>query len=251
MNGRINNLEYGSDAPGGFAVPVNSTLRKIIEVLRKGEEVEYGYLGVMMGEAPAPQGGAEIFGSQFGAPAQTDALLQKGDVIVAIGDRPVHDNQDLMLGLGLCLAGEKTTLGVVRRGGRQQKVEVTLAKYNVHENLGKRIWSSPGNRPYVGGLRVDYTSILAQKPHSRADVPSGVVVADVQKGSKAERCVVLTDDTKANNLERTQLGAEDIITQVAGVPVANPRAFYEQVARHNGPIELTLRRGNQTLRVRW
>ena len=36
----------GSETPGGFAVPLDAGLKRIIDVLTRGEEVEYGFLGV-------------------------------------------------------------------------------------------------------------------------------------------------------------------------------------------------------------
>ncbi len=225
----------GSDAPGGFALPVNAGVRKIIDVLKKGEEVEYGYLGVSLQEHQFAQEGAAIGEAQFGAPAQREADLQPRDVIVAIGQYPVRDTQDLFLSLGLFLAGERTTLGIRRaETGKIQKVNVTLVKYDVNDNLGKRIASSLGNRPYVGGLRVDYTSLLAQRARPLGSVLPGVLVVEVQKDSKAERLNILTND---------------IITHVAGVPVSTPAAFYEQLARQAGPTELTIRRENR--KIRW
>ena len=37
-----------SDKPGGYAIPFDANTRRIIEVLKRGEEVEYGFLGVML-----------------------------------------------------------------------------------------------------------------------------------------------------------------------------------------------------------
>ena len=36
----------GSEAPGGFAVPLDGPMKRIIDVLVRGDEVEYGFLGV-------------------------------------------------------------------------------------------------------------------------------------------------------------------------------------------------------------
>ena len=36
----------GVDSPGGFAIPIDANYRRIIEVLSRGEEVDYGFLGV-------------------------------------------------------------------------------------------------------------------------------------------------------------------------------------------------------------
>src|SRR5262249_42894439 len=36
----------GVETPGGFALPLDAGVRRILEVLKRGEEVEYGFLGV-------------------------------------------------------------------------------------------------------------------------------------------------------------------------------------------------------------
>ena len=41
----------GEDAPGGFAVPMNSGMRRIVDTLKAGSEVEYGFLGIRFGQA--------------------------------------------------------------------------------------------------------------------------------------------------------------------------------------------------------
>ena len=36
----------GGETPGGFAVPLSPNVRRIIDVLKRGEEVDYGFLGI-------------------------------------------------------------------------------------------------------------------------------------------------------------------------------------------------------------
>jgi S1-C subfamily serine protease len=139
-----------------------------------------------------------------------------------------------MLALGQFLADEKTPVTFLRNGVREQR-DVKLVKYNV---VGKTIASSLGKRPFVGGLRVDYTSLLVQAPNGARQIPPGVLVVDVQPDSKAARANLFKDD---------------IITGVGGVLVATPGAFYEQVSLHAGTIELTVRRGisSRPQKIRW
>jgi S1-C subfamily serine protease len=119
------------------------------------------------------------------------------------------------------LAGTKVRL-VVQRGGGQFPVDVTLAKLNVPI---KAIASSTGSRPYVRGLRVDYSSLVVQQGNSSLPVqPKGVFVCDVQPKSVAERANIRT-------------GA--VITHVNQRAVATPAEFYQALPAA-GPIELTL-----------
>ena len=78
----------------------------------------------------------------------------------------------------------------------------------------------------LGGLRVDYTSLIAQDPFRRGFIPEGVMVSDIQSDSAAERA---------------NLRIGDIITHVNGVKVTTPRAFYDaEFARRGQSLELTV-----------
>lgn len=219
----------GNDAPAGFAFPFNRQIRKIVEVLKRGEEVEYGYLGVSLKDNGLRNGATVIF-VQPRSPADLQAGLQSEEVIVAVDRTPIHDTQDLLLALGQFQAGDRVHLTIRRRGILDER-DVTLLKYRVQ---GKTIASSTGKRPYVGGVRVDYSSILVQR-EPRTPIPPGVAVADVEPGSKAERLGVVR---------------EDLITRVGGRLVNTPEEFYRELPR-TGPVALSLRRGNTNLSITW
>lgn len=218
----------GSDAQGGFAMPMLAPIRKIVEVLKRGEEVDYGFLGVSFEDIPTPGGvGVAVGKATMGSPAAMQAGLNPGDVLVSVGDIQVRDLTDLMLGLGLCFAGEKTTLGIVRDdGGRPEKRDVTLVKYSFLSD--KTIASSMGKRPYVGGMRVDYASVVVHASRMPRSIPRGVVVIDVEPGSKADKLKFAKNTT--------------FITHVAGVAVNTPAEFYAVLSRQGGPVQLTIRR---------
>ncbi|MFL5340794.1 MAG: trypsin-like peptidase domain-containing protein, partial [Gemmataceae bacterium] len=46
----------GGDTAGGFAVPLDARMSRIIDVLRRGEEVEYGFLGISLQQFPNTEG---------------------------------------------------------------------------------------------------------------------------------------------------------------------------------------------------
>jgi S1-C subfamily serine protease len=209
----------GGETPGGFALPINAGMRRILEVLKRGEEVEYGFLGVGLGDRAEGTGVPIVFVTP-GAPAEREGRLRHHDVIVAIDGEPIHDSDDLFVNLGTRLAGSKVRLQV-RRGKDLLNAEVTLAKLYVP---GKKIASAPG-RPFVHGLRVDYTSLLVQPLPRLGPIPAGVLITDVQAGSTADRAHVK---------------AGEVITHVNQRPVATPDAFYQAVGAAPGPLELTL-----------
>jgi serine protease Do len=211
----------GGETPGGFALPINAGMRRIVDVLKRGEEVEYGFLGVGFQER-GPEGtvGMPLTYVTPGSPAELEGRLHHHDIIVAIDGQLVHDSDDLFVNLGTRLAGSKVKLRV-RRAGKEATVEVTLAKLYVP---GKKIASAPGRRPFYRGLRIDYTSLLVQ-PARSGRIPAGVLITDVQPGSAADFA---------------RLRSGEIITHVNDRRVTSPEAFYQAVPALAGPVTLTL-----------
>lgn len=83
----------GSETPGGFAIPFDDGLKRIVEVLRQGKEVEYGFLGVSMDRGGK---GVRIERTVAGSPAQKVGL-QPGHYIVSIAGHPVRKRRPVPL----------------------------------------------------------------------------------------------------------------------------------------------------------
>lgn len=223
---------HGGETPGGYAVPMDAGMKRIVKVLKRGEEVDYGFLGITLNDDKAYNGpGVSLSSVCLGSPAEFQARLRPQDVILKVDGAVINDNDDLFLALGKHLAGEKVKLEVRRYGQKVMPVEVTLVKHNLP---GKPIASSLGSRPRVRGLRVDYTSLMASQIIGRGGrwgrIPQGVLITDVEPSSPAAAA---------------QLRAQtDIITHVNGQAVTDPASFYREFAKHRGPIELTLYASN-------
>ena len=102
----------GSETPGGFAVPFDEGMKRIVEVLRRGEEVEYGFLGVNLDTGTRTGKCVKLGRVIGGSPAQR-ARLTGDEYIVSIEGRPVRENDDLFLYIGTQLAGSTLTLETV------------------------------------------------------------------------------------------------------------------------------------------
>jgi serine protease Do len=213
----------GPDVAGSFAIPFDEGLRRIIAVLMKGEEVEYGFLGVSLEAASNKTEGVVLKSVTDGSPADL-AGLKEGCAILAVDGVPVRDNDELLRALSTHMAGSKARLEIRKPGmAGRDKVDVVLAKYLV---AGKVIASEPGARPFFRGLRVDHTSLVAQQPGFTAGViPRGVLIGEVAPNSPAAKA-----DLKAGL----------VISHVNDRAVTTPAAFYEIVLSQKGPIELTL-----------
>jgi S1-C subfamily serine protease len=211
----------GSEAPGGFAIPFDDGLKRIVEVLRRGEEVEYGFLGVQMDQNARPARGVKIDHAVPGSPARK-AGLAAGDIILTIGGHPVQDIDDLFLFIGTQLAGNSVNLEVDGGGGKRS-VTVKLAKFYVP---GSVIASK--QTPARAGLRVDFTSIIPQRGPifgGYKDIPDGVVIRDVVANSPAAEA---------------RLQPDKVITHVNRKAVHSPEEFYQAMDAAGGKIELTV-----------
>jgi S1-C subfamily serine protease len=206
----------GGETPGGFAVPLDAGMRRIIEVLRRGEEVEYGFLGVYLQPDGLTGRGVQLANIATHSPAHRAGLLP-GDRVLSINGVPVQSNDELFLQVGTQLAGNVARVEVSRGGGQRLTCEVKLAKYYVP---GSPIAS---RRPEArAGLRVDYTSVLSQRSR---DIPEGVVVREVVPGSSADKARIQVDT---------------VIKSVNRRPVLTPAEFYQEMDRSAGPVELTV-----------
>ena len=149
----------------------------------------------------------------IGSPASMAGLVQ-GNVIVAVNDRPVRDDDDLRFAIAIALAGTTVRL---HKQDRLEALPVTLVKSApIDGNIASV------KHPFVRGLRVDYTSLLVQRGPSQVILP-GVYVREVEKGSPADSA-------------RLQ---DAIITKVAGQAVQTPAEFYAIMPK-TGSVELTL-----------
>jgi serine protease Do len=208
----------GSETPGGFAVPFDARLQRIVAVLLQGKEVEYGFLGVGLEQENRRGDGVVVKTLVAGSPASR-AGLQENDVILKVNGVPVHEKDDLFLYLGAQLAD--STVELVIDPVRPRTVAVKLAKFYVPNP------AIAANRPTPrAGLRVEYSSILLQRdrlPHWLRFVPEGVLITEVVPGSPADRA---------------KLQPDKIITRVNDRPVRTPAEFYREMDKAKGPIAL-------------
>ncbi len=210
----------GVETPGGFALPLSVGVRRIIEVLQRGEEVEYGFLGVQFSSVTR---GVQLGTVIKNSPAD-QAGLKGSDYILSAGGVPVRDVDDVFVTIGTMLAGNTVEVEhAPSLSGPRRKARVTLSKYHT---LQPFIASS---RPKaIGGLRVDHASLAVQRGGGFTTViPEGVLIREVEPDSPADRA---------------SLQPDKIISHVNGKPVMSPREFYRVLADVRGDVELTVRK---------
>ncbi len=211
----------GFDAQAGYAIPLDALGRRIVTTLREGKEVEYGFLGIGLdNDRPNAVGSVEP-----GTPAAEGDLVP-GDVILAVGDRPVPEEAGISLALSTAPVGQPIQLKV-RRNGKVLDKTVFLSKYPV---AGEVIAT---NRPEPWrGLRVDFTSMLA-----------GTTLDFTALQAMAKGCVCVVEVKAGSPSAVAGLRKGQVITHVAGKSVRTPAEFARAVARLKGPVVLENRSG--------
>ena len=204
----------GLETAGTLAVPFNPEKWRVVDVLRRGEEAEHGFLGInfkldRFRRFRANQQDAQArIGWVLGNSPASCAGLEREDLILAINDQPVSNVEAARRAIGALLCGSQARLKVQSWGGEPHVVVATLTKaYHVSRGIASH------RQPPVHGLRVDYTSVLSQR-YSNHDpgIPDGVVVTEVTPRSPAAAA---------------QLQEGRRITKVNGRAVNSPPEFYQ------------------------
>ncbi|WP_308123306.1 ABC transporter permease [Modestobacter marinus] len=112
----------------GFAIPSNTAQRIAQQIIDTGSAT-HALLGVSAStaadsSASAVGTGAQLVSVQEGSPA-ADAGLRAGDVITAVGDRPITTSTELTAAVRSAKPGDTVTL-TVRRGDQTLTVDATL-----------------------------------------------------------------------------------------------------------------------------
>jgi putative serine protease PepD len=112
----------GGNVGIGFAIPSN-TVKSVVEQLMNGGKVSHAYLGVSTEDA---SNGAQVAQITAGSPAE-QAGLQQGDVITAIGGKPVASSSALSSIVDEHKPGDTVQL-TVSRNGSEKTLDVKLGQ---------------------------------------------------------------------------------------------------------------------------
>jgi len=216
----------GHETPAGYAYPVDETFLRVLNHLKRGEEVEYGLLGVQPEGLSFAEKAEGIQGTRVdrvvpGTPADRVGLRSQ-DLITAVNGAPLYDDDDLVLAVGRLPVDATVTLDVVRDQRRFQ-VQTVLSKYPV---WGRKVVTAEPKK--WRGMTVDYVSAVSSSPEGFWQFPrptDAVAVVAVDEGSPAWKAGL-------------RPGA--FISHVENEPVTTPKVFYQVVSKHSGPVRLRL-----------
>ena len=238
----------GYEKSAGFAIPISDGTLRIIQSLLRGEEVEYGFLGISPSDISRDDedfrplakqlrqtGAARVGGVIPNSPAGLGGL-QKDDIIFSLNGRPISSRTDLMREVGLMSPGSHAQLRVLRSGSREPiDLEVALGKWPVQDDEG--IVASHRRYPAWRGLGIDHNTARSR-------------YLQIQfRASSFPRAVLITDVESPSAAATAELQAGDFITHINNQPVQSPRQFYEVVRNLTGDAQLTLE-GNRRVTLK-
>jgi serine protease Do len=199
----------------------------VVEILKQGREVEYGFLGIQPSNLTAQEvhkgmHGIRVNQTISGTPAAKFGLKNE-DIITAVDDTPIYDADGLVLNLGRLPVEAVAHLSVIR-DGLARTIDVKLAKYAVQ---GKKIITV--SEPPWRGLRVEYpTAVLGN------EMRSGGIAAFVDEG------VVVVEATENSSAFNAGLRPGMIVTHVGSTTVNTPSEFHAAVQGAAGAVELRI-----------
>ena len=217
----------GSSQGVGYAIPICAQTKEIINQLVRGEEVDYGFLGVRSHSATEDEcpktpegqviGGAVVDEIETGSPADV-ARLQVGDVILSVGGQAVTDSEELIQEIGAARVGAAVNL-TVWRDGRKLTVPVVPGRReiplpNTFSWRGMTLAHADWEKCWTFKLPVDV---------------KGLIVIEVKAGSAAElaglkvgQVVVQIGDTKFPFIRRLPQITKDLNGPVKITIAGNP-----------------------------
>ena len=197
----------------GFAIPSNNARNVVEDLLIKGK-IEYGWLGITVGEASDSARneldideatGGFVYGVVKGSPAEKAGILP-GDFITSIERGNIEDSNDLTVTVGNIDPGTTVEFELLR-GGQELSLPVTIAvrdeaKIQSNENS---IWP---------GLSVVTLTDDLRERLNLAKNAGNVVIGSVAEGS---------------NAAAAGIQAGDIITKIDGEDLDDVSDFYRKV----------------------
>ena len=232
----------GSNMGIGFAIPVN-IVKQELNQLRTAGKVTRGWLGVYIQKITPDladslglpnSNGALVAEVLKNGPAKA-AGIERGDVITEYDGQPVTDSRELPLLVGRTPIGHTATVKLLRRG-KPEQVKITITQSHEEELASTETPQKheAGTASPFGLYVKDLSSDLAHE--LGIDTKSGVVIASVQPGSRADEA---------------GLRARDVILEVNRASVSDVNS-YQRAIKSGGKgkiVLLLVKRGDSTIYI--
>ena len=229
----------GYESDSGYAIPMTNSVRRMVNSLIDGYEVEYGFLGVQpenylptemakLGIGAVQPSAAVAMRVYPNSPAAQGGMM-RGDIILAVNDIPILNRNDLWREIGLLGPDTATEISIWREGARQQlKLSIKLGKWPVYDDEG--VIATKSRIPRWRGVIVDHPTGRFKYVQWPFRYPMAVLVTDVLPGSPAAKA---------------EIQPGDLITHVDQQPVQTPDEFAAALDQKNGEVELYFSNGRR------
>jgi Do/DeqQ family serine protease len=250
IHGRVIGVNTAINAAGqniGFTIPSNLAVR-IAAQLREQGRVVRGYLGVVMQDLSADLAEGRDLSIDYGVlveevrpntPAERSGI-ERGDVIVRVGDAEIRDSDDLRFKIADSPVGEAVAVEV-HREGRNVELDIVLAERPSDDLLARSEGGDVSTDDLETWLGMAVAGLDANDPRvdeliAAFDIRDdrGVIVVDVEPGSPADEARVRPGDVIFEVVTR----AIDDVGDFEGA-----RRYYQERTK---PIALGIRRGEVT-----
>lgn len=220
----------GYEKSVGFAIPLDANLRRVVDSLSKGLEVEYGFLGLQPDDIllaslrdlspKIKQPTAARVMMVFTDSPAGQAGLRRDDIILAVNRKPIFGKLDLLREIGLLGPGVFAELTVWRAAERRElRVQAELGKWPVSDE--ETLIATEQRHPEWRGLRVDFpTARFKYMNWPEQRYPAAVVVTTVAPRSSAANA---------------ELQEGDFITHVEQQPIHTPDEFHAVINKLDKP----------------
>lgn len=213
----------GASQGVGYAIPISARTKEVMAQLVRGEEVDYGFLGVRShsateDECPRPpgevvRGGAVVEAVEEGSPAAAARILPN-DVIIAVGGQTVTDSDELIREIEAARVGTPTTITLYREGRRMTLTVVPA----------RRAIPLPNHFDWRG-ITFAHADWEVCWTHKLPVDVKGLVVTEVQSGSPAAR---------------TGLAPGQVVIQLGDVKMPYIRRLPQITKDLSGPVKLVV-----------
>jgi serine protease Do len=186
----------------GFAIPANDRVKRIVERLKAGEEVVYGYLGVRASTPTARERrdarvaeevGAFVEHVESDSPAAAAGLKRK-DIVLSVNGETIRDGDHFIRVVGSAPVTDAGVPAVIVRGHERRAVTLKLRRREIaaaavtkeRQRLRWRgltlgaiptNWNFPGAAPTTAGVVV--LGIGPDSPFAKDGVAQGAVITAI------------------------------------------------------------------------
>lgn len=250
INTMIETRSGGSDGIG-FAVPMNMGVRVYNDIIREGR-VTRGSIGVTLSKSNRPETVLKAFGLDHGALIEAvkadgpaaNAGMKAGDIVLAINDKQVKNNQDLVA-LVADLPVGKTAAMLVDRDGKTLDLKVSVLNRSDYYKDNSEIVGTSKMPSYerqtssVSDIKFGFTPRVAVAHEKDLASGHGMVVVSLQPDSFAADLGLREGDI-IESINRRPVSSIDEINQIRGaLKPGDPVAFHvyrqpTRMVRSNG-----------------